>query len=44
MIDLIGIDSGRIDLSQFEPVVTITNGVLPATVLQKFADLGYTTE
>lgn len=44
MIDLTGIDSGKIDLSRFEPVVTITNGVLPATILQKFADLGYTAE
>ncbi len=44
MIDLAGIDSGKIDLSRFEKVTTITNGVLPGDVLNMFADLGYTTE
>ena len=43
-IDLVAIDTKVIDISKFEKVTSITNGILPAEVLSMFADLGYIPE
>ncbi|MDD2694155.1 MAG: peptidoglycan-binding protein [Candidatus Gracilibacteria bacterium] len=43
-IDLAGIDSGKVDISQFEKVTATLTTALPAEVQDMFADLGYTTE
>ncbi len=43
-IDFAAIDSGKIDLSRFEKVITITNGVLSDGVLSLFTDLGYSSD
>ncbi len=43
-IDFVAIDSGKINLSRFEKVMTITNGILSKDILAMFADLGYTPD
>lgn len=44
VLNFTDIDTGKIDLSQFGAVGQFQNGGLSASVIQMFADLGYTSE
>lgn len=44
IIDITAIDSGRIDLSRFEKVTSVSMAGMTKEVLEMFSDLGYTTE
>ena len=44
ILDITAIDSGRIDLSRFEKVTSVSMAGMTKEVLEMFADLGYTTE